>query len=372
MHSKKRPGTSAQPFKIVVMPGDGVGPEVCREAQRALELVVAKAGRALTITECAIGAQALRQGLPPLPPATADAALDADAILFGAVGDPAYDERPIAERPEQGLGSLRRLLGVYANLRPVRTLAALAPYSSLRAELVSGTDLVVVRELLGDVYYGTPRGISGNPRRAVNTMSYEEGEIRRVAKLAFELARRRRKRLTSVDKSNALETSRLWREVVTEVGRDYADVELRHVYVDAMAYALVRTPREFDVILTSNLFGDILSDEAAVLAGSIGLLPSASLGEGPGLFEPIHGAASDIAGRGIANPIGALASVSELLRWSLGLETAAALLDRALDAVLESGVRTPDLGGHATTMQVGDEVLGAIERLSAAAITSPS
>ncbi len=354
--------TPAKPLDIVILPGDGIGPEVCAQARRVLELVARRMELAIGLSEWPVGARALRAGEAPLPAASERAALAADAVLFGAVGDPAFDASPTEQRPEHGLGRLRRVLGVYANLRPVRLHPSLTQRSPLRPEIVAGTDLIVVRELLGDVYYGTPRGIAGTPRRAVNTMSYDEGEIRRVAEVAFTLARRRRRRVLSVDKANALETSRLWREVVTEVGQGYADVELRHGYVDAVAYELVRRPREFDVILTANLFGDILSDEAAVLAGSIGMLPSASLGAGAGLFEPIHGAASDIAGRGLANPVGAIASVAQMFRWAFELESAAALIETAIDEVLAGDCRTPDLGGDATTEQVGDAILAVLER----------
>ncbi|HVZ36752.1 MAG TPA: 3-isopropylmalate dehydrogenase, partial [Polyangiaceae bacterium] len=290
---------------------------------------------------------------------TRTAAQQADAVLLGAVGLPKYDGQPGNRRPEKGLLDLRKSLGVYANLRPVRSVPALAGLSPLKAELLNGVDLIVVRELLSDVYFGEPRGIEGE--RAFNTMSYTRHEVRRVAKIAFELARRRKKHVFSIDKANVLEVSQLWRATVSELQREqYPDVKLEHQYVDSAAMDLVRTPKKFDVIVTGNLFGDILTDEAAVLAGSIGLLPSASLGDGPGLFEPIHGSAHDIAGQNIANPLGAIGSVASLLD-TVGLSEQARAVERSIDKVLQAGHRTRDLGGQVSTDQMGSYICKALE-----------
>jgi 3-isopropylmalate dehydrogenase len=345
----------------VSLPGDGIGPEVCREAVRVLDLVCKKAGRKLEVVEKLLGGCALDLGLPALPDDTRGALASADAVLLGAVGLPKYDGQPGDRRPEKGLLDLRKALGVYANLRPVRAVPSLASASPLREEIIRGTDLVVVRELLGDVYFGEPRGFGPEGQSAFNTMVYTVPEVERVAKVAFEIARGRKKRLMSVDKANVLEASQLWRRVVTEMGKLYPDVQLEHQYVDSCAMDLVKKPTRFDVILTSNLFGDILTDEAAVIAGSIGLLPSASLGEGPGLYEPIHGSAPDIAGKGIANPLGTIASVAMMLRSSLGMPKEAATIDQAIDRVLADGRRTPDLGGQVKTTEMGDYICRALE-----------
>jgi 3-isopropylmalate dehydrogenase len=350
---------SLKPINIVSLPGDGIGPEVCREALRVLEVACSHAGRSLEIAEFPIGGVALDAGEEALPERTRIAAQAADAVLLGAVGLPKYDGQPGNRRPEKGLLDLRKALGVYANLRPVRAIPALSALSPLKAELLAGVDLIVVRELLSDVYFGEPRGIQGD--RAFNTMSYTRQEVRRVAKIAFELARRRKKHVYSIDKANVLEVSQLWRATVIELQREqYPDVKLEHQYVDSAAMDLIRTPKKFDVIVTGNLFGDILTDEAAVLAGSIGLLPSASLGDGPGLFEPIHGSAPDIAGQNIANPLGAIGSVASLLD-TVGLSEQARAVDRAIDKVLQAGHRTRDLGGQVTTEQMGSYVCKALE-----------
>jgi 3-isopropylmalate dehydrogenase len=351
----------AHTIRIVSLPGDGIGPEVCREAVRVLDLVCKRAGRKLQIVEKLLGGCALDLGLPALPDDTRSALDSADAVLLGAVGLPKYDGQPGDRRPEKGLLDLRKALGVYANLRPVRAVPSLAGASPLREEIIRGTDLVVVRELLGDVYFGEPRGFGPEGQSAFNTMVYTVPEVERVAKVAFEIARGRKKRVTSVDKANVLEASQLWRRVVTEMGKLYPDVQLEHQYVDSCAMDLVKKPTRFDVILTSNLFGDILTDEAAVIAGSIGLLPSASLGEGPGLYEPIHGSAPDIAGKGIANPLGTIASVAMMLRSSLGMPKEAAAIDQAIDRVLADGHRTPDLGGQVKTTEMGDYICRALE-----------
>jgi len=352
-----------QALRIVSLPGDGIGPEVNRQALRVVELGAKLAGKKLEIVEMPMGGAAIDLHGEPLPAKTREACLGANAVLLGAVGGPKWDVLPPEKRPEKGLLGIREALGVFANLRPVKARAALLETSPLRPEIVKGTDLIVVRELLGDLYFGRPRGIEGKPRRGINTMVYTEDEIHRIAVVAFDLARTRRKLVTSVDKANVLETSRLWRDVVTEVGKGYPDVELRHALVDSCAMDLIRKPTSFDVVLTSNMFGDILSDEAAVLAGSIGLLPSASIGHGPGFYEPIHGSAPDIAGRGIANPLGAIASGAEMLRRSLGLPEVADKIDRSIDRVLDEGRRSADLGGAVTTEQMGGFVCQALEQL---------
>jgi 3-isopropylmalate dehydrogenase len=349
------------PIRIVSLPGDGIGPEVCREAVKVLQLVIGKTGRKLEVSEQLLGGCALDLGLPALPDETRKALVGVDAVLLGAVGLPKYDGKAGDKRPEKGLLDLRQLLGVYANLRPVRAVPSLISASPLKEEIVRGTDLVVVRELLSDVYFGEPRGFDPDGQRAFNTMSYTVEEVRRVAIIAFEIAQKRKKVVTSVDKANVLEASQLWRRTVIELAKDYPDVRLEHQYVDSVAMDLIKKPTRFDVIVTSNLFGDILTDEAAVLAGSIGLLPSASLGKGPGLYEPIHGSAPDIAGKGIANPLGTIASVAMMLRSSLGLPQEADKVERAIDQVLDQGHRTPDLGGNVTTSQMGDHVCRALE-----------
>lgn len=330
--------------RIVLLPGDGVGPEVVAAAAAVLRAVAEWFGHRLELTERAIGWTAVRTLGDPLPPATLAACRSADAILLGAVGDPAAESRPSERRPESGLLRLRRELGLFANLRPVRVRDALVDRSALRPERARGVDLVIVRELAGGIYYGEPRGTRpGPPARAVDTEVYDANEVERIARIAFDLARRRRGRVASVDKANVLETSALWRRVVSEVATGYPDVALRHVLVDRAAMELVLDPAAFDVVLTSNLFGDILSDEAAAVVGSIGLLGSASLGAGPGLYEPVHGSAPELAGRDVADPAGAIESTALLLRHSLGLEQEARAVESALDAALAEGPRTADL-----------------------------
>ncbi|HKQ68926.1 MAG TPA: 3-isopropylmalate dehydrogenase [Polyangiaceae bacterium] len=355
--------SGSKTLRVVSLPGDGIGPEVCREALKVLDIAIAHEGKKLEIAEMDMGGIAIDRHGEPLPQATREACLRADAVLLGAVGGPKWDVLAPEKRPEKGLLGLREALGVYANLRPVKAREALLETSPLRSEIVRGTDLVVVRELLGDLYFGKPRGFEQNPRRAFNTMVYTEEEIRRIAVVSFDLARTRRRLVTSIDKANVLETTRLWRDVVSEVGKEYPDVELRHALVDSCAMDLIRRPTNFDVMLTPNMFGDILSDEASVLAGSIGMLPSASIGAGPGLYEPIHGSAPDIAGRGVANPVGTIASAAEMLRRSLGLPKAADKIERAIDLVLDQGRRTADLGGSVSTEQMGGFVCQALLRL---------
>jgi 3-isopropylmalate dehydrogenase len=329
--------------RIVLLPGDGIGPEVVDSARRVLEKVAGLRGHAWTFTTKLIGGAALRQNLPPLPDDTLAAALAADAVLLGAVGDPAFDKLPPSGRPESALLRIRRELGVFANLRPARAWPGLEQSGPLKPDVLAGTDLVVVRELLGGLYYGEPRGANAASGAVVNTMSYTKPEIERVARVAFGLARKRRRELVSVDKANVLEVSQFWRAVVTDVGREYPDVALQHQLVDSCAMKLALAPASFDVVLTENMFGDILSDEAGAVCGSLGLLPSASLGPGPGLFEPVHGSAPDIAGQSKANPIGAIGSAAMLLADGLGLADEGAMIVRAIEQTLADGLRTVDI-----------------------------
>jgi 3-isopropylmalate dehydrogenase len=358
-------------LNILVLPGDGIGTEVTVEAVRVLRRVADKWHHHLNLTDGLLGGIAIHKTGSPFPEETARLAAAADATLLGAVGLPEFDAAPPEKRPEKGLLGIRKALGVYANLRPVRAYASQLDSSPLKNHLVEGTDMIIVRELTGGIYYGTPRGITENgaETRAVNTMTYTRAEIERVSRMAFHLARARRKKVTSVDKSNVLENSQLWRRVVIEVAKDYSDVELDHILVDNCAMQLILTPRRFDVVLTENMFGDILSDEAAVLAGSIGMLPSASIGDRRpsgawvGLYEPVHGSAPDIAGQNKANPLGAIGSAGAMLLYSFGLKEEAAAVDAAIEAVLKSGRVTADLrpsGTPATTEEVGAAVCAAI------------
>jgi 3-isopropylmalate dehydrogenase len=360
-------------LNILVLPGDGIGTEVTREAVGVLETVASKFGHSLRMTQGLLGGEAIRATGSPLPDETAKLAAEADATLMGAVGLPEFDNAPPSQRPERGLLGLRKILGVYANLRPVRTYKPLIDSSPLKNELVEGTDMIIVRELTGGIYYGTPRGIegSGDSERAVNTMAYTRAEIARIARMAFHLAKQRRRKVSSVDKSNVLECSQLWRRVVVEVSAEFPEVELEHVLVDNCAMQLVLNPRRFDVVVTENMFGDILSDEGAVLAGSIGMLPSASIGDRKpsgawvGLYEPVHGSAPDIAGRNKANPFGAIGSVAAMLEYSFGLTAEAAAVSKAVEQVLTSGRVTADLkpkGAPATTSEVGRAVCEAIQK----------
>jgi 3-isopropylmalate dehydrogenase len=328
---------------ILLLPGDGIGPEVTAAAERVLRAIAAGFSHDFALTTHVIGGAALARGLGPLPDETLAAAGAADAILLGAVGDPKYDTAPPAERPEAALLKIRRELGLYANLRPARVWPGLEAAGPLKPEVLAGTDLLIVRELTGGLYYGQPRGYSEDGNSACNTMRYSRAEVTRVTRRAFDAARLRRKRVTSVDKANVLETSRLWREVVTEVAKGYPDVTLEHMLVDTCAMKLAYSPASFDVVVTENMFGDILSDEAGAVVGSLGLLPSASLGDGAGLFEPVHGSAPDIAGRNIANPIGAIASAAMLLRHACGLESEAHAVEAAIERALTDGLRTADL-----------------------------
>ena len=354
-------------LSVLILPGDGIGVEVTREAVKVLQRVAAKYNHTLELSEGLLGGVAIHKCGTPLPQETIDKAQKADATLMGAVGLPEFDNAPPDKRPERGMLNLRKLLGVFANLRPVHTYPSLLDSSPLKNDRIAGTDMIIVRELTGGIYYGTPRGISGEgaEARAVNTMVYTRPEIERVTRVAMMLARNRRKKVTSVDKSNVLENSQLWRKVVVEIAAEYPDIELDHLLVDNCAMQLVLNPRRFDVLLTENLFGDILSDEGAVLAGSIGMLPSASLGEKrpsgawTGLYEPVHGSAPDLAGRNEANPLAAIGSVAAMLEYSFGLKNEAAAVNQAMEKVIESGRVTGDLkpaGKPATTSEVGDAV----------------
>ncbi len=345
-------------LQLTVLPGDGIGPEVISEALKALEAVASRFSHELDAREFPFGSAALEAAGTGFPKETRDACASAKAILLGAVGDPRHDHLPPSERPEAALLSLRKLIESFANLRPVVS-QFVSPRSPFRRETLAGVNLLIVRELVSGLYFGTPRGIEGTgaSRRAVNTMAYSVSEIERVSKVAFEAARGRRMRVTSVDKANVLECSKLWREVVSDVARGYPGVELDHMLVDRAAMELIARPSYFDVLLTENLFGDILSDEASMLAGSMGLLPSASVGSGIGLYEPVHGSAPDIAGRGIANPVGAIASAAMLLRYSFDLEDEARAVEAGIEASFAEGFVTADLaepGRARSTREVGD------------------
>lgn len=353
---------------IALLPGDGIGPEVVAEARRVLEAIAAAFRHTFIFREGLIGGGAIDATGTALPEETLRLCLEANAVLLGAVGGPKWSDPAAPIRPEQGLLALRRAMGVYANLRPVVVLDALADASPLRPERVRGVNVMIVRELTGGLYFGTPQGretIDGQ-RAAVDTLRYHENEIRRVVRLAFELARGRRKKLTSVDKANVLASSRLWREVTHEVAADYPDVACEDILVDACAMYLIHRPTDFDVIVTENMFGDILSDEASMITGSLGMLPSASLGEPgrPGLYEPIHGSAPDIAGQGIANPLATILSAAMLLRSSLGLDNEAAAVEAAVAHVLTEGGRTADIARpgeqRVGTVEMGNLVISAL------------
>ena len=353
-------------YRITLLPGDGIGPEIMAVARQLLDVVSSSYGFSLVYDEQPMGGVAIDATGEPLPNSTLEACKAADAVLLAAIGSPQYDSLPREQRPESGLLGLRSALGLFANLRPVKIIPALIDASTLKREVIEGVDLMVVRELTGGVYFGTPKGrVEAEGRvRAFNTMAYFDDEIDRIAKVAFELAVARSGRLCSVDKANVLDVSQLWRDQVTAMAADYPTVELSHMYVDNAAMQLVRNPRQFDVLLTSNLFGDILSDEAAMLSGSIGMLPSASLGSsGPGLFEPIHGSAPDIARQDKANPMAMVLSAAMMLRVGLQQDAAATALETAVDRVLAAGYRTGDLMSEGCT-QLGCRAMG--EQLLAA------
>lgn len=366
-------------LNVAILPGDGIGPEVTAEAVKALRTVAKLFGHELDTSEYLIGGTALERTGRPLPEATLDGCMTSAAVLLGAVGGPRFDANSRGLKPEDGLLTLRRELGGFANLRPILVYDELIDASPLKPETVRGSNMLIVRELLGGLYYGRPRGfegdseVVGNPllraadgqARAFNTMSYTVSEIERIAHVAFEAAQSRRRKVTSVDKANVLEVSQLWREVVNRVSESYPDVTLEHALVDSCAMQLVQQPRRFDVILAENMFGDILSDEAAVIAGSIGMLASASIGGPVALYEPVHGSAPDIAGLGKANPLGAVASAALMLRYSFGLEAEASAIETAVAGALARGLRTADLaagGPYITTAEMGDAVCDELVR----------
>ncbi|KQN37503.1 3-isopropylmalate dehydrogenase [Sphingomonas sp. Leaf407] len=347
---------------IAILPGDGIGPEVVAAARQVLERLD-RLGFAFQFEEAPVGGAAYRAHGHPLPPETLALAERADAVLFGAVGDPEFDNVERAHRPEQAILGLRKALGLFANLRPAKLFAGLEDASALRPEVAAAIDMVIVRELTGDVYFGAKGRTTTDAglREGHDLMRYDEREIERIARVAFETARTRNHKLCSVDKANVLETSQLWRDVVIEVSADYPDVALTHMYVDNAAMQLVRNPGQFDVIVTGNLFGDILSDQASMCAGSIGMLPSAAINQDKkGLYEPIHGSAPDIAGQGKANPLATILSAAMMLRHSLGMAEAADRIEAAVTAALVAGHRTPDLGGNDTTQDMTDAVLAAL------------
>lgn len=343
--------------KIALIPGDGIGPEVTRETVKVLKALVPS----FEYIEYDLGGVAIDKTGVPFPDSTRDGVKKADAVLMAAIGGPKYDNLPRDKRPETGLLALRKELNAFANIRPALVFDSLAHLSTLKSEVVAGTDLVVVRELTGDVYFGKPSYNDGHT--GLSTMIYTKPEIERVAHVAFKFAQKRSHRLCSVDKANVLDVSQLWRDVVIGVSKSYPDVELSHMYVDNAAMQLIKNPKQFDVIVTGNIFGDILSDEASMLTGSIGLLPSASLGDGslPGLYEPVHGSAPDIAGKGLANPMAMMLSAVMMLRYSFNMEREAQILEDAVNSTLASGILTPDLGGKANTVEIGNAVLAKVQ-----------
>lgn len=357
--------------KVLLLPGDGIGPEIVAEAERVLDLVNEKMSLGLETDRALVGGSAIDVDGVPLPDATLEKAKQADAILLGAVGGPKWDQLDMAIRPEKGLLGLRSNLELFGNLRPAILYPQLASASTLKPEVVSGLDILIVRELTGGIYFGQPRGVrtlDNGERQGYNTYVYSESEIKRIAKVAFEAAQKRNGKLCSVDKANVLEVTVLWREILEDMAKDYPDVELSHMYVDNAAMQLVRAPKQFDVMVTGNMFGDILSDAAAMLTGSIGMLPSASLDENnKGMYEPCHGSAPDIAGQGIANPLATILSVAMMLRYSLGENKAADLIEDAVSKVLDQGLRTADIFAEGatkvSTKEMGDAVVSALESL---------
>lgn len=350
-------------FKIAVLPGDGIGPEIIDAAIRVLNVVAKKYNLEFEYRYGLVGGAAIDETGDPLPEETLKICKESDAILFGAVGGDKWDNLPTDKRPEKGLLRIRKELGLFANIRPAKAYTPLLDASPLKESIIKGVDLVVLRELTGDVYFGEPRGreIRDGERVGYNTMIYYEHEVRRIAKLAFEMARKRRNKVTSVDKANVLEVSGLWREIVNEVHADYSDVELEHMYVDNCAMQLIRRPKDFDVIVTGNIFGDIISDEAGALTGSLGMLPSASIGERYAFYEPIHGSAPDIAGKGVANPIATILSAAMMLDITCKMPQAAQDIQNAIERVLEDGYRTPDIWSVGTkkvgTVEMAEEII---------------
>lgn len=357
--------------KIMILPGDGIGPEVVREAVKILNWFNDNTRHKFEMVTELIGGAAIDRCGKPLPDATINSALNSDAVLLGAVGGPKWEHLPMQLKPEKGLLEIRQQLELFANLRPAMFFSPLADASPIKPEIVAGLDLMIVRELTGDIYFGQPRGIAtvNNERVGVNTMHYTVSEIERVARTAFDLARQRKKSVCSVDKANVLETMQLWRETVQAVhDKDYVDISLSHMYVDNAAMQLIRNPKHFDVMLTPNMFGDILSDESSMLTGSLGMLPSASLGKVHALYEPIHGSAPDIAGKNIANPIGTILSVAMMFQYSFKLEQEASMIKNAVDHVLAEGFRTQDImsasGTLVSTEQMGKQVIAALEKIA--------
>lgn len=359
-----------QEYSIAVLPGDGIGPEVIKQANKILRILENKLNIKLNLNEYPVGGAGYEATGHPLPRETMDAAQKADAVLLGAVGGPKWETIDFSLRPERALLGLRSNLGLFANLRPAKVFDALVDASTLKREVVEGLDILVVRELTGGIYFGDPRGVEtleDGTRIGFNTLVYTEEEIKRIAKVAFEVAQKRQGRVCSVDKANVLECTGFWREVVTDFAKDYPDVSLEHMYVDNCAMQLVRNPKQFDVILTTNMFGDILSDEASMLTGSIGMLPSASVGGDGGMFEPIHGSAPDIAGKDWANPLATILSVGMMFKYSFNLEKANGWLESAAESVLKDGYRTKDImaegGKEVGTEQMGDLVAAKLEEL---------
>jgi len=356
-------------YTITLLPGDGIGPEVIKEAVKVLRSLEKSLGLELILNEMPVGGAAYETEGHPLPINTLNAAQEADAVLLGAVGGPKWEQIDFSLRPERALLGLRSNLKLYANLRPAKVFPALVDASSLKQELVDNLDIVVVRELTGGIYFGEPRGVetlADGTRRGFNTLVYTEEEIKRIARVAFDVARKRNKRVVSVDKANVLEVTGLWREVVTEIHREYDDVVLEHMYVDNCAMQLVRMPKQFDVIVTTNMFGDILSDEASMLTGSIGMLPSASIGGSTAMYEPIHGSAPDIVGKGLANPLATILSVAMMFKYSFDREEVSAKIESAVESVLNQGVRTRDIMSNkmieVSTQEMGDKVVVELEK----------
>lgn len=353
-------------FKIAVMEGDGIGPEIVAEGLKVLDEVAKRFNHRFEYIKVYVGGCAIDRFGEPLPKSEINKILKCDALFFGAVGGPKWDNLPQDKKPEAGLLGIRKALGAFANLRPAKVFEELIDASTLKPDVVRGIDILVVRELTGGIYFGQPKGVfeENGVRKALNTMVYTEGEIERIVRLAFELARQRKKRLTSVDKANVLDVSQFWRDVVNRVAKDYPDIEYNHLLVDNAAMQLVRDPKQFDVIVTGNIFGDILSDEASMLTGSIGMLPSASIGGKVGMFEPIHGSAPDIAGLGVANPIAQIESAAMMLKYGLRLDKEAETVEKAVDLVLKMGYRTPDIMSEGkrkvNTQQMGDLIAKAV------------
>lgn len=352
--------------KLAVLPGDGIGPEVVAEALKVMNIVAENSNMSIVFSEALVGGAALDKYHIPLPDETLKLCLESDAVVLGAVGGPKWESNPHYLKPEKALLRLRQELGLFANVRPAKVYPPLVGASTLKSEVIENIDLIVMRELTGGIYFGEPRGVrqNGNEKIGMNTLVYSESEIERIARSAFEMAMKRRKKVTSVDKANVLDSSQLWRDVVNDISQDYPEVSLNHLYVDNCAMQLVREPQQFDVILTGNMFGDILSDEAAMLTGSIGMLPSASLGKHSAMYEPVHGSAPDIAGQGIANPIATIASLAMMFKYSFDMPDAANAIENAISRVLEQGYRTADLmedgKQQVTTCEMGDLIVEAL------------